>query len=75
MTNFATLCMLMKPFQMALRRDKKRPVSPSGGDRDSATLQDKAGSHAPAQRSESTKTSRVYSSELTSCVSAAARYE
>lgn len=42
MTNFATLCMLMNPFQMVPSRDKKREVSPSGGDRDSGTLEDKA---------------------------------
>lgn len=38
MTNFATLCILINPFQIVLSRDKKRVVSPSGGDRDSEML-------------------------------------
>lgn len=41
MTNFATLCMLINPFQMVPSRDKKRVVSPSGGERDSEMLQNK----------------------------------
>lgn len=39
-TNFATVCMLINPFQMVLRRERKREVSPSWGDRASVTLQD-----------------------------------
>lgn len=42
-TNLATLCMLINPFQMVLRRERKREVSPSWGDRDSVMLQNKIG--------------------------------
>lgn len=70
MTNFATLCMLIKPFQMALSRDKKRAVSPSGGDRDSATLQDKATSHALCTEIPKHEDTSVNNGELRPCVPA-----